>query len=100
MASNVQTKTASRREEVINVTVIRFIDAPHYRNNDVDISDGDTLRLFGIERLTRGNNQGGLRAKVPHTEIPTGRCELIIENRDFEVIVNYTGPVSVGIEGH
>lgn len=100
MASNVQTKTALRREEVINATVIRLIDAPHYRNNDVDISDGDTLRLLGIARLTRGNNQGGLRAKVLHTEIPSGECELIIENRDFEVIVNYTGLVSVGIEGH
>jgi hypothetical protein len=100
MGSNVQTIISPQQTEVYEATVIKFIDPPLYRSNNVDLTNGDMLELFSISRLTKGKNQGGLRAKVCHVEIPSGRCEVIIENRDFEVLVNYSGVINAGIEGY
>ncbi len=99
MSSNARTRTSPETKVVLNTTVIQFNTAPHYRNNDVDISNGNVLELYSIARLS-GNNKGGIRAKVAHTEIPGERCDVLIEGCDFEVIVNYSGTVSIGIIGH
>ena len=82
---------------VHNITVIKFINAPRYRGDYIDISNGDTLELFGISRLTKGNNEGGIRAKVRCPQQKGGVCEVIIDGLDFEVIVNYSGSISIGI---
>jgi hypothetical protein len=100
MSSDIQTFVAPEKTEVIKSTVITFIDPPHYRNNNVDLSTGDTLKLLGIDRLTKGKNQGDLRAKVPHIDNITQECDVIIESRYFKVVVNYTGLVNIGIVGH
>jgi hypothetical protein len=95
--ANVKTRTSAQKEWVEKQTIIRFLEPPpRYRKNPVDLTNGNVLRLFGIKRL-RGRNENRLRAFVRHENWPKPHA-VIIEGRDFEVEVSYTGEVNKWIE--
>ncbi len=92
------TRSSSQVENVKNAVVIRFTNGACYRDQEVDFANGFTLRLLGISPMSSGGSQGGLRASIPRIGQPKPECRVRIDNREFEVIVDYSGPVSTGIE--
>lgn len=97
MPSNVPTRLSPVTQHLSNTRVIKFNTPPIYRNFEVDISQNCITQLFEIKNLS-GNNERGTRAEIPHTEQENGRCKVIIDNCDYEIIDTYTGSVSIGIE--
>jgi len=91
--SNVKAKVSSIAKIVQNATVIRFHDAPHYRNHSIDISANRALELLEIKPYL-----GDLRAKVTSATGRPKTCRVIVKGRNFTVLVGYTGSVSLGIE--
>ncbi len=84
--------------QVKNAVVIKFTAGARYRAAELDFTNGDTFPLLGIAPMSNGGSEGGLRATIPHREQPDGKCSVRIDGREFEVIVDYTGPVCAGIE--
>jgi len=97
MPSNVQTKLSERSRSVINVKAIKFITPPRYRNFEVDISGNNIVELYRLVNMS-GNNEGGRRAEIPHLGQGKGKCKVIISNAKYEIVSNYSGRVSLGIE--
>jgi hypothetical protein len=93
MKGNVETKLSSRLTAVRNATVIRFHDKPSYRDHDVNISVRRPLELFEIKKY-----RGQLRAEVTSATHAPKTCHVIIERRNFSIIVGYTGQFSAGLE--
>ncbi|MEW5681259.1 MAG: hypothetical protein AB1780_02690 [Pseudomonadota bacterium] len=96
--ANVKTKVSAEKFVVSNATVIRFKTPPEYRNNKVDIANGNVLLLHGAKSKIKGKNAGGIRAQVTHLAQKERRCWLILDQCDFEVEVGFFGYVHAGIE--
>jgi hypothetical protein len=73
MEGNTKTKLSARTRPVRNATVIRFLEPPTYRDNDVELSVALPIQLFKIKQYS-----GELSAKVSLTTHKTSQCHVVV----------------------